>query len=158
LTTEEITVTSLGPMRVASVRVISKSPERTAWEKIKAWAEPKGLLDDANAHPVYGFDNPLPCKDGDEYGYEFWIAVGPEIQPEGDVEIKDFAGGLYAVVSCEVKGEPEKTIPKAWIKLVDWVKTSRYNLATHQHLEKHCNPCVSMDELVLDLYCPISEP
>jgi hypothetical protein len=30
------------------------------------------------------------------------IGVGPEIQAEGEIEVKDFAGGLYAVVTCKL--------------------------------------------------------
>jgi hypothetical protein len=52
-------------MRVASVCSISAHPEITAWNKMQAWAEPLGLLDDIESHPVFGFNNPSPslsCK------------------------------------------------------------------------------------------------
>jgi hypothetical protein len=84
----------LVPMRVASVRATSETPEREAWEKLRAWAQPRGLLDHPDKHPVFGFNNPSPSPDRTEYGYEFWIRVDPGTQPEGEIEVKDSAGGL----------------------------------------------------------------
>jgi DNA gyrase inhibitor GyrI len=159
----EVRIVTLEPMRVASVRAQSKSPENEAWEKMRAWAEPRGLLGDVKKHPVFGFNNPDPSPDREDYGYEFWIRVGQDIEPEGEVEIRDFAGGLYAVTTCRLLEEIESDLTKeigymgAWKKLADWVKDSRYEFGRHQPLEKAQNPGASMEELVLDLYCPIKE-
>ncbi len=45
----DVRIERLMPLRVASVRVISEAPERDAWEKLRAWAEPRGLLEDRRA-------------------------------------------------------------------------------------------------------------
>ncbi|MHA2314338.1 MAG: ArsR family transcriptional regulator, partial [Candidatus Hermodarchaeia archaeon] len=71
-----VQVVELEPMRVASVRALSATPENDAWEKMRAWAEPQGLLDDIDNHPVFGFNNPNPTPGQKEYGYEFWIRMG----------------------------------------------------------------------------------
>ena len=94
----EVRIVKLEPMRVASVRAISETPERDAWEKMRAWAEPKGLLDDVEKHLVFGFNNPNPSPDRKEYGYEFWICIGPDIEPESEIEVKDFVLDLYVPI------------------------------------------------------------
>jgi DNA-binding transcriptional ArsR family regulator len=159
----EVKTVRLEPMRVASARAISKTPEHDAWEKMRAWAEPKGLLEDIEKHPVFGFNNPNPSPDSKEYGYEFWIRVEPDIKPEGEIGIKEFKGGLYAVTTCKLKEELESEFfqkegsLESWKKIVDWVKSSKYDRGKHQWLEKAHEPGASDEELVLDLYCPIVE-
>ena len=158
-----VNIVELEPMRVASVRAISETPEHDAWEKMRAWAEPKGLLEDIEKHPVYGFNSPDPSPDRKEYGYEFWIRVELDTQPTGDVEIKKFQGGLYAVTTCKLKEELESEFFKkegyleSWKNIVDWVKSSKYKFGKHQCLEKAHEPGASDEELILDLYCPIEE-
>jgi len=159
----EVKIVKLKPMRVASVRATSTTPERDAWEKMRSWAEPKGLLENVNKHPVFGFNSPNPSPGQKEYGYEFWICVGPDAQPTGDVEIKKFEGGLYAVTTCKLKEELESEFFKkegyleSWKNIVDWVKSSKYKFGKHQCLEKAHEPGASEEELILDLYCPIEE-
>lgn len=159
----EVRIVKLEPMRVASVRAISTTPERDAWEKMRSWAEPRGLLEDIDKHPVFGFNSPDPSPGQKEYGYEFWIQVGPNIKPEGDIEIKEFKGGLYAVTTCKLKEELESEFFKnegyleSWKNIVDWVKSSKYKLGKHQCLEKAHEPGASEDELILDLYCSIEK-
>jgi DNA gyrase inhibitor GyrI/DNA-binding HxlR family transcriptional regulator len=159
----EVRIVRLEPMRVASVRAVSTTPERDAWEKMRSWAEPEGLLQDINEHAVFGFNNPDPSPGRNEYGYEFWIRVGPGAQPSEDVEIREFQGGLYAVTTCKLKEELESEFFKkegyleSWKNIVDWVKSSKYEFGEHQCLEKAHEPGASEEELILDLYCPIKE-
>jgi DNA gyrase inhibitor GyrI len=152
----EISIREVEPMRVASMRVISESPEGDVWTKLKSWAKPKGLLDDLEKHPIFGFDNPLPSKESKTNGYELWIKMGPEIESDDQVEIKEFPGGLYAVYMCEVKGDPYKTIPAGWKVLQNWLKSSDdYTCGHHQWLEKSVNIDVTLDDLKLELHLPI---
>jgi DNA gyrase inhibitor GyrI len=151
----EVRVVTLEPMRVASVRAVSESPEQDAWERLSAWAEPKGLLDDVEKHPVFGFNNPNPTPDRKEYGYEFWIRVGADTAPDADVEIKEFEGGQYAVTTCKNLAEVGRT----WKRLWEWVQSDRCTCRwrrTHE-LEKPHDPRASEGDLVLDLYLPIEE-
>jgi len=159
----EVRIVKLEPMRVASVRAVSTTPENDAWEKMRLWAQPKGLLEDINKHPVFGFNSPDPSPGRKEYGYAFWIRVDPDMKPDGDVEIKKFSGGLYAVTTCKLKEEIESEFFKkngyleSWKNLVDWVKSSKYKMGKHQCLERAHEPGASEEELILDLYCPIEQ-
>jgi len=152
----EVRIVELEPMRVASVHAYSASPEHDAWNKLIAWAKPQGLLDDPETHRIFGFDNPSPSPGSPNYGYEFWIAVGPDVEAEGEATIKEFSGGLYAVTRCQGVEE----IGKTWKKLVAWLQDSKYKKAHHQWLEEHigpAEPAPGPEELLLDLYAPIAE-
>jgi len=153
-----VRIVKLEPMRVASFHGFGESPEDEAWNKLVAWAKPKGLLHDPQHHRIYGFNNPNPSPGSPNYGYEFWMVVGPEVQAEGDMEVKDFAGGLYAVTFCDVQGKPYDTIPATWQKLVQWHEKSKYKRASHQWLEEHLHiESASKDAFNLNLYMPIAE-
>jgi DNA gyrase inhibitor GyrI/DNA-binding HxlR family transcriptional regulator len=151
----KVKIVKLEPMRVASFHAMGTSPETVAAEKLIAWAKPRGLLADPKQHPVYGFNNPDPSKQGDTYGYEFWIRVDPDFESD-EVEIKDFAGGLYAVAPCLKIQEPWKEIPGTWKRLIEWVKASKYSLAKQLCLEKTLD-VTGESEFSLELYCPIEE-
>jgi len=159
----KVEIVNLEPMIVASVHATSTTPESDAWKKMRAWAEPRGLLEDIDKHPVFGFNSPDPSPGKKEYGYEFWIRVEPDTKPSGEVEIKKFKGGLYAVTTCKLKEELESEFfkkngyLKSWKDIVDWVKSSKYRYGKHQCLEKAHEPGASEEELILDLYCPIEE-
>jgi AraC family transcriptional regulator len=152
----DVRIVKLEPMRVASAHAYSASPEHGAMEKLIAWAKPKGLLENPGKHRVFGFNNPDPSPGSPNYGYEFWIVVGPDVEPEGEIKIKDFSGGLYAVTRCEVKN-PWEDIPTTWRRLAAWRENSKYRGANNQWLEEHLSPLGSSDEFVLDLYLPIAE-
>jgi DNA gyrase inhibitor GyrI len=142
-------------MRVASVRVISRTPERDAWEKMRAWAEPHGRLSDPDAHPVFGFNNPPPAEGRGEYGYEFWIRVDPDTEVGGELEAKDFPGGLYAVTRCRLHGDPEGNVLEVWRRLWEWVQSSGHAWRRTHELERPVDPLAPEEELILDLYLPI---
>jgi AraC family transcriptional regulator len=160
----DVRVVELEPMRVASLWAFGESPEDQVWEKLEAWAGPKGLLDHPEEHPIFGFNNPNPSAGSPNYGYELWVVVGPDVEPEGDVRILDFGGGLYAVARCEVAREDPENIGRTWKRLAAWREDSRYACATHQWLEKSVLipqwPGASIPpgvDFVLDLYLPIAE-
>ncbi|MHA2060594.1 MAG: GyrI-like domain-containing protein, partial [Candidatus Ranarchaeia archaeon] len=162
--TPQVRVITLPPMRVASVRVISKTPENDAWVKMRTWAEPKSFLTNLKEHPVFGFNNPNPSPNSPEYGYEFFMKVGPKVKAEGDIKIKEFTGGLFAVLRCnlgeEIKSEffKKNNFLESWKKLTDWVKTSEYEPTKSQCLEKALDPDVTADKQILELYHPIRKP
>ena len=149
----EVRFVELEPMCVACSHVISDNPERDAWQKLYAWAEPKGLLEDTEKNPVFGFNNPSPTPGFKEYGYEFWIGVDSDARAEGDIEIKKFPGGLYAAASCNSLA----AIGPTWIKLWNYVNSDKCKHKwRHTHeLEKLLNPGASEKEFVFDLYLPI---
>jgi DNA gyrase inhibitor GyrI len=154
----EVRIVKLPPMRVASVHGFGREPENQAHEKLRAWAGPRGYLDDPEHHRIFGFNNPNPSPGSPNYGYELWITVGPEVKPEGEVRILGFAGGLYAVTGLLEVGDPYVTIPDAWKRLHKWCEDSKYKFGTHQWLEEHLPAKdTTWGQWTLDLYLPIAE-
>ena len=139
MTHPEVSIERLEPMWVASAHIIGERPEREAWARLRAWAEPKGLLDSLEIHPVFGFNNPNPAPDTPQYGYEFWIRVDPGTEPGTEpapgVEVKEVPGGLYAVARCKLIDDPRGTVAQVWMALWEWVQ----------------------EEMVLLLHLPIKE-
>jgi AraC family transcriptional regulator len=153
----DVRIVRLEPTRVASFWGFGESPENKAWEKLLAWARPRGLLDDLEKHRLFGFNNPCPSGGSPNYGYEVWIVVDPDTEPEGDARILGFDGGLYAVTRCVVPKGQFEVIGDTWRKLVTWREDSKYRCGTHQCLEESLPMDLPDTEFVLDLYLPIAE-
>lgn len=149
----EVRIERLEPMRVARFHALGRSPESEAWAQLLPWAEPRGLLKDPTAHPVFGFNNPSPSRPGEDYGYEFWIRLEPETPVEGGVETRDFPGGWYAVTTHH--GFPSPTV---WMQLLDWVRNSPHRHRRTHELERPHNSLDAEAEMLFDLYLPIEEP
>lgn len=153
MNTLDIKIVTLAPMRVASVLGFGPSPEAAAWQKLAQWAGPRGLMAGPDRSRIFGFNNPSPSPASPNYGYEFWIEVGPEVQTDGAVQIKQFDGGRYAVTRCQ----GVDNITPVWKQLVAWLAAGPYHPAHHQWLEEHISgDDVALDELILDLYAPIA--
>jgi AraC family transcriptional regulator len=153
----DVRIVKLEPMRVASFLGFGESPEGRAWEKLITWAKPRGLLDNPEEHRLFGFNNPNPSAGSPNYGYEVWIVIDPDAEPEGDAKTLSFEGGLYAVTRCEVPKGQFDVIGATWSKLVTWREDSKYKCGTHQCLEESLPMDLPDTEFVLDLYLPIAE-
>lgn len=150
----DVRIVEMEPMRVASAHGFGKSPEELAWNKILAYAGAKGL--DPEKARFFGFNNPDPSPGSPNYGYEQWITVGPGVEGEGEVEIKEIPARRYAVKRCEGLD----TIGRRWKELVTWFEDSPYKKPPHWHecLEELLTPPdVPYEEYVFDLYLPIAE-
>lgn len=153
MTDLEVRIIHLKPMRVASVYGFGANPELLAWEKMLAWAADKGLLDDPPSYCIFGFNNPSPSTGSPNYGYEFWITVGPEIESDDVATVKEFAGGLYAVTRCA----GVEQIASGWQRLVEWLVDSSHGHASHQWMEEHIGAVGRPPEQwTIDLYAPIA--
>lgn len=151
----EVRILHLEPMRVAYTLGFGESPEPVAWERILDYARKYGLLERAQRPRFFGFNNPSPSPGSPNYGYEQWMTVGPEAQPEGEIEIKDIPAGKYAVA----RFQGIEHIGTMWQRLVAWCETSPYQIGEGQCLEELLSPVEDMDDLqkyVFDLYMPLA--
>ena len=153
----EVEIRRLPPMSVVCTQVTSPHPEADAWEKLSAWADPAGLLKDPAAHPVFGFNNPPPEPNATIYGYELWISVDPETPAISGLERKEFPGGLYAVTTCRVLGDPHGSVPEVWQHLLAWSKDHGYRWRQTHELERLVNPGAPDKDITLELCLPIEE-
>ena len=157
----DVRIIKLDSMRVVSALGFGASPEMEAWEKLLSWASSKGLLSEISAQRFFGFNNPNPSPGSPNYGYEQWMTIRPETDAEGQVEIKAFPGGRFAVVRCQGPSNLEHT----WKKLVAWVEDSTYKMANNYCLEELLNPELMLspgeqldfEQLIFDLYLPVAD-
>ena len=151
----DVKIMRMEPMRVASFHAFGESPENDAVEKLITWAQPLGLLNNPDGHPVYGFNNPNPEEGKKEYGYEFWIKID-ENYNEKETVYKTYGGGTYAVTRVEVR-EPWEDIPKAWMNLLKWVQDNGYTMKQDVCLEHTLDPKAVNGQFILDLMLPIEK-
>ena len=150
----EVRIVQMEPMRVASALGFGASPEPEAWSKILAFAAAKGI--DTGEARFFGFNNPNPSPGSPNYGYEQWITVGPDVEAEGEITIKEIPARRYAVAHCESLS----TITETWRQLVLWFEDSAYRKPAHwcECLEELLTPPgTPYEEYVFDLYLPIAD-
>jgi effector-binding domain-containing protein len=150
----EVRIVEMPPMRVASAHGFGESPEPLAWEKILAFAQAKGI--DVGQARFFGFNNPNPSPGSPNYGYEQWMTVGPEVEAEDDIVIKEIPARSYAVT--RFKGL--ENITRVWQELVLWFEDSPYKRPAHwwsECLEELLTPPdVPPEEYEFNLYLPIA--
>lgn len=148
----DVRIIQLKPMKVASYRAESSSPEQDAWSVILKWTEERGLQNLSTTR-YFGFNNPSPENGNPVYGYEVWVTVPEDCEVSEDITIKQFDGGEYAVASTYLH-----EITDRWQKLARWVEQSEYTMGRHQWLEETISPVTApAEKMQLDLYCPISK-
>ncbi len=151
----DVRIVRLEPTQVAVSYGFGSGPENIAWEKMIAFIKSKGLDKDGQAHRYFGFNNPNPSPASPNYGYEQWITVDPSVEAEGDIKIKTFDGGLYAVTRCKLS-----VIFDTWQQLFAWREKSPYRGGSHQWLEELISDPLAKPidgDSELDLYMPIIE-
>ncbi len=150
-----VRIQELPKMWVASFLAFGETPENEAWRHLREWALPQGLLNDVVRHPIFGFNNPNPAPGVKEYGYELWIRVEEPGKADDNMVYKEFGGGLFAVTSCKLNGDPG--VGGTWRMLWNWAQAGAYRWRRAQELERVVNPNVPENELVLELYLPIQD-
>lgn len=93
-----VTIVRFAPRRVAFIRHVGPYGAPTlhgTWERLCAWAGPKGLLGPQTVCLGLGHDDPAVTPP-DKVRYDACISVPEHIQPEGEVGIQEVGGGDYA--------------------------------------------------------------
>lgn len=149
----DVRIVQLKPMRVASYRAESASPEGDAWEVMQAWVKEAGLEALATTR-FFGFNNPSPEPGQAVYGYEVWVTLPAGVEPPAPITVKEFGGGLYAVALCNGVSE----FGERWPALARWreERAEEYRMGEHQWLEETVLPeGMPGEETQFDLFLPI---
>jgi DNA gyrase inhibitor GyrI len=149
----DVRIVTLEPMRVACSLGFGPNPEELAHKKMLAFLQANGLMDGYGARfRHFGFNNPSPSPGSPNYGYEIWVTVPEAVEGQGEVVIKQFPGGLYAVA----RFENLENIGRVWHELVAWRENCPYKQGQHQWLENLINPLENdYTKYLFDLYLPI---
>lgn len=144
---------TLPPMRVASARGFGTSPEPIAWDKLLNWAKDNGIPTEQGETRFFGFNNPNPSVGSPNYGYEQWMTVPEDVSGSGEIQVKEFPGGLYAVTRCTLGN-----IGEAWMSLIASVERSSSETGNGQWLEECLSSApAEFPDAVFDLYLPVSK-
>lgn len=117
----EVRLERLKTLRAAYTHVFSDTPEEDAGRKIIEWAKSKGLMEKSVGARLFG-RNTYPTEKPEPHGYEFYLTIAHDIEPEGDIEKREIPGGLYAVLRFK---DLDK-MGEAWKKLWKWIEESEY--------------------------------
>ena len=151
-----VSVVQLPPMRVASALGFGTEPELQASTMIHEVAKKAHIELDFNKIRMYGFNNPNPSPGSPNYGYEFWLPVDESVEAIDPIQIKQFAGGMFAAT----RFTGLSNIGRVWGELVAWVENSSYAFGSEfcQCLEKNDTPFEQDPERwTFDLYLSVSE-
>lgn len=148
----DIRILKLRPMKVAYYKAVSDHPEDDAWNVMRGWVK-ENNLDELFSTRYFGFNNPDPSEESNIYGYEVWTTVTENIQVNDFIGIKEFEGGLYAVVTTNMYD-----IVQSWQQLYSFIEKSEiYKIGSHRWLEEHLIVSEASwgRDMQVDLYCPI---
>jgi DNA gyrase inhibitor GyrI len=131
-----ISIEVLPPYRVACCRAVSATPEEESSARLTDWFNRHGIKN--NRH--FGFDvevSPDQSSAGLR-GYEVWQDIPEGVEGSEDVVIREFPGGMYAVITLvNPFTDPFIAIPTGWKDLHNWViQSNQYRGANHQWLEE----------------------
>jgi DNA gyrase inhibitor GyrI len=131
-----VAIEVLPPLRVACCRAVSSAPEEDSSNRLNDWFNRHGIPKDRH----FGFDVEVTPDQSSAglRGYEVWQKVSEGVQASEDVVIREFPGGMYAVITLvNPFTDPFTVIPTGWKELHDWViRSNKYRGANHQWLEE----------------------
>jgi AraC family transcriptional regulator len=112
------------PIRVICMRHIGPYDEvHVTWAKLRAWAEPRNLLEPAARFIGISHDDPATTP-SDKIRYDACLLADPSVVPDAEVRIEDLAGGDYAVVTHR---GPYWQLPDVYTHIyADWMPASGY--------------------------------
>jgi DNA gyrase inhibitor GyrI len=89
-------------------------------------------------------------------GFEAWWTIPEDLMPDSGIEMQQFPGGLYAVLTIDLPFRQDLLrAPAGWKLLHEWViRSGRYCTGSHQWLEEWI-PCQEGGRL--KLYHPVME-
>jgi len=151
----EVRIVEMKPMRVACALGFGTNPEDQAFSILVPFAKRIGLEPGSPGYRTFGFDNPSPAPGSPNYGYEVWLPVGPDVEAEDPITIKEIPGSKYAVT----RFTGLSNIGRMWGELVAWFEDSSYTRPVNWNacLEEVINPTeTDPEKLTFDLYLPIS--
>ena len=153
---KDVRIVDLPDMRVASALGFGTEPEDQAFSILIPFAKRIGLEPGGPGYRTFGFDNPSPSPGSPNYGYEVWLPVGPDVEAEEPITIKEIPGSKYAVT----RFTGLSNIGRVWGELVAWFEDSSYTRPPNwgKCLEEVINPAeTDPEKLTFDLYLQIAD-
>lgn len=150
-----VEIVDVGPKRLACVRNVGPYQQAAkAWDSLMAWAGPAGMLRPETEYLGFSHDDPNVTP-ADELRYDACITVPEGAEGEGNVQIREFAGGEYARYLH--KG-PYDGLMEVYVNLYTrWLPESGRESRQEPPFEKCLNDpnTTPPEELLTEVYIPL---
>jgi AraC family transcriptional regulator len=151
----DVRIETFPPRRVAFVRHVGPYRQvHSAWEKLIAWAGPRGLMGPNTLAIGVAHDDP-DVTPKDKIRYDACITVDQPLTPEGEVGVQEVGGGEYAVTTHR---GPYENVSQTLVRLCgEWLPTSRRELRSSPCLAilRNFPPDTLPEDLLTDIYLPL---
>lgn len=133
----DVSIEELPKTKVVFARHVGPYAEcGKAWEKVCAWAGPKGIFGPDTRTVGVCHDDP-EVTPPEKIRYDAALTVTRDVAPEGDIGVQEIGGGEYAVT---VHQGPYENLPDAYAKLFGvWGPQSGREFASAPSLEFYLN-------------------
>jgi predicted transcriptional regulator YdeE len=155
----DVEIKRLEGMKVASFRVVSRTPEDDVIEYMKNGAIKNGL-DKQEGMRNFGFDVPVSEEQKKEglRGYEYWITVTDTVTQSDGVTIKNIDADEYAVLRIvNPFNDPFNSIPNGWKMLRDWVMNGEYKTTCFNNRYWLEEVIQDGNNTYMDIYFPVKD-
>ena len=151
----EVKIKTIEPMRVAFVRHVGPYEQvGETWNKLCAWAGPRGLFGPQTVMLGICHDDP-EVTPTDKIRYDACMTVDAPFEPEGEVGVQDIEGGEYAVVTHH---GPYEKLSETYAQLCgQWLPSSGRELRSAPPFELYHNSPhdTAPDDLLTDIHLPL---
>ncbi len=154
MTLKNVRIVTTGRLRAVAFRAEGAEPEALAFQRLAAWAEPRGLLADETLFLLLGRNDPPPQAGRQGYGYVYNLTIDDGMEVGAGVELTELPPSTYVVVRARLSDMANR-----WEALYRWAEASGYAVAGHG-LEEHLSVPgkVAPEEMLFDLWLPVVPP
>jgi AraC family transcriptional regulator len=150
----DVRVETLGPLRLAFIRRLGPYREAgAAFERILAWAGPRGLLGPDTLVLGLYYDDPATTPP-DRLRLDACVSVGEGVAAEGEIHVQEVPRGQYVVATHR---GPYEALADTYGALIRWVATGGRKPRAAPCVEIYRNdPKTTLPaDLVTDVYVPL---
>lgn len=151
----DVKIEKIASMKVAAVRHVGPYTDcGSAWEKLGAWATPKGLIGPDTIMLGVCYDDPKTTPP-EKIRYDACMSIKGNVETQPPVTKQEIAGGEYA--TYRHKG-PYAGLAAAYEMVYgQWLPQSgrRYKDAPCFEIYRNCPTKTAPEDLITDIYVPL---
>jgi len=150
---EPIKTTDIAPIEVYTLRHVGdyfKTDE--TWNKLVEYVWKNNLKTADTKFYGIGYDDP-DVVETSKLRYDACITKTIEIKPDNGIELKQIAGGMYAIFLH--KGSYEKLIETYTSIYGSWIQNNNIELRDEPPIEQYVTMDVKEDDLVTEIWIPV---
>ena len=153
----KVRIEEVSPRRVAFARHIGPYEKcEPAWQKLCAWAGPRGLLGPKSTFIGICYDDP-EVTPPEKIRYDACVTVGDDVEVEGEIGDQTIEGGEYAIFTH--RGPLEKLLQTYQEIFGEWAPASGRVIKAGPSFEVYLNDphTTPPEEIEVDIYVPLEK-